>query len=142
MSKETIDKIKEKYEAGTSTLSEEKLLFTTSNETDPRIEAWSAFVSQKKKTAPLDLSTSIWNSIEKKKRKKHQLSIRVMLAAASVFLIAFLALNQFSNKEISHKEKEALLAEALDMFSDSEPKELAQNIIYEDDMVIIYTIQD
>lgn len=139
MNKEEFKKLTKKYEAGTSTLAEEQFLFNNTKDSDPAIETWSAFVKQKKKTAPADLNDSIWNAIQTKKIKKRRLAIRIMSAAASVLLFIFISINHVSTNKMSNDEKEALLNEALTMLAVSEQKETGQNIIYEDEMIIIYT---
>lgn len=142
MNKEEIKKLTDKYKAGASTLGEEQFLFNSAENSDPAIEAWSAFVKQKKKAAPADLNNSIWEAIQTKKIKKRRLSIRIMSAAASVLLLFSISINHLSTNKMSIDEKEALLSEALNMLEISEQKEIEQNIIYEDEMIIIYTASE
>lgn len=139
MNKEEIEKLIDKYEAGTSTLREEQFLFKNAKNSDPALLSWSTFVKHKKKNAPADFNDSLWASIQYSKMKKRRLTIRIMTTSAAVFLFIFISINHLSTNRISNEKKEALLSEAFSMLSVSEQKENKLNIIYEDEMIIIYT---
>lgn len=142
MNKEEIKLLIEKYEAGDSTLSEEKFLFNSVENSDPATETWSTFAKHKQKTAPVDLNNSIWETIQNKKQKKRRLSIGIISAAASVLIFLFISINHFSSNKMSSSEKEVLLNEALEMLASTQQKETEKNIIYEDEMIIIYTASE
>lgn len=138
MSKEKSDGLLKKYMAAESTLEEEEKLFTAKNQ-DPGIEEWSKYVKQKRKKAPTNLNDAVWKSIQTRKRKKQRfLAILSGVAASIVLFITFFIANT-GNKNISYDEKEALLNEALSMFSDEKHGPSNQSIVYEDEMIIIYT---
>ncbi|NQU52335.1 MAG: hypothetical protein HQ522_07320 [Bacteroidetes bacterium] len=139
MNKEKIENLIEKYEAGASTLQEEQFLFDNAENSDPTIEAWSAFVKHKKKVAPQNLNDSLWASIQTRKIKKRSFVISIMSTAATVLLFIFISVNYLSSKKMSYKEKEALLSEALSMLDIQKQIIAEQSIIYEDEMIIIYS---
>lgn len=135
-SRETDDLIK-KYLAAESTLKEEEKLFNSKNQR-PGIEQWSTYVKQKRQKAPANLNASIWATIQAKKRKKQRHLVRLSgLAASIVIFMAFFIYNTV-NKHSEYEEKEALLNEALSMFTEEKNTAEKQSILYEDDMVIIY----
>lgn len=142
MNKEQIENLIEKYEAGSSTLQEEQFLFDNAENSNPAIAAWSAFVKSKKKKAPSNFRDSLWTSIQTRKIKKRRLAIGIMSAAASLLLLITISVNFRGSEKISYKEKEALLSEALSMFEGAEQMQAEQSIIYEDEMIIIYTASE
>jgi hypothetical protein len=50
-----------------------------------------------------------------------------------------IAIYSLQPKTLSYAEKQALLDEALSMFPETEQIQRAQHILYEDDLVIVYT---
>lgn len=139
MKEHKIDKLIEKYESGSSTLNEELLLFENGNNAGLPIEAWSAFVKSNKRKMRDNLNDRLWVSFQKRNRFKRTLNIGIVSAAASVLLIFALYFAGPGKNSLSYSEKEALLNQALGMFPEKEQLPVEENIIYENDMVIIYT---
>ena len=131
------DDLIEKYLAADSTLEEEDKLFNSDNQL-PGIKEWSTYIIQKRKKAPSHLKDSIWATIQTRKRKKQWFLVGLSGVAASFALSITIFIYSTVNMHSDYKKKEALLNEALSMFSDDQPIPEKQGIIYEDDMVIIY----
>lgn len=127
----------EKYLAAESTLEEEEKLFNAENQR-PDIAKWSTYVKRKRYKAPSNLNESIWEGIQTRKRSKHRYLIAVSSLAATIALFFAVFIYNTFNGYSEYAEKEALLNEALSMYSVEEPKEQKQTILYEDDLVIIY----
>ena len=84
------------------------------------------------------MNDSIWASIETRKRKKQRYLFSLSGVAASItLLLAFFIYNNVNSRG-GYAEKEALLNEALSMFSEEEPTLQRKTILYEDELVIIY----
>ena len=139
MKEKNINKLTEKYEVGASTLQEEQFLFDNAENSESGIEAWSTFVKRNKKEAPENFNDKLWNSFQNRINKQRRFKIRIISAAASVLLIIALSIGSLIQKELSNNKKEALLNQALSMFADSEQEITMENIIYEDEIIIIYT---
>ncbi len=139
MKEKKIEKLTEKYEAGASTLHEEQFLFDNADNSRSMIEAWSSFVKRYKRKAPENFNDTLWDSFQNRTIRKRRFKIGIMSAAASVILIIALFIGIPGQKKLSYNEKEALLNQAQNMFIDSEQEIIKGNIIYEDEMIIIYT---
>ncbi len=132
----TTDELVEKYLAAESTLAEEEELFNT-RESQAGMEEWSTYVKQKRKKAPTDLTDSILAAIQTKKRRSQRFLLSFAGVAASIALL--LAIFTYTtSKGIDYDQKQAVLNEALSMFTEEKHTPIHKNIIYEDDMVIIY----
>ncbi len=138
MKEDTIKALIEKYEAGNSTLEEEQLLFETADPSASEFKALGEFVKTHKKTAPKNFNDTLWASFEKKTFRNNRF-IKILSAAASILLLITITINSLKPKELSYAEKQALLEEALNMFPETEQVQTLQNIIYEDDLVVVYT---
>ena len=126
-----------KYLEAESTLEEEDKLFNRKNQ-QPGKEEWSTYVKQKRKKAPSNLKSSIWAAIQTRKRKKQRFLVSLSGVAATIAFFITIFIYPTVNKQSDYNEKEALLDEALSLFSDEQPMPEKQGILYEDDMVIIY----
>jgi phospholipase/lecithinase/hemolysin len=142
MNDKEIEKLIEKYEAGVSTLSEEQFLFTNTEHPDRNIAAWAAFVKANKKKAPANFNEFMWDAIQIRKNKQRRFTIGLISAAATVILLFTIPIYKIVNEKRSYKEKEILLSEAYSMFNDAEQIQSKQNIIYEDELIIIYTASE
>ena len=141
MNKGQIEELIKKYEVGASTLSEEQFLINNADNLNPTIKPWFKFIKLNKRKAPQGLKDSLWESIQTKRIKKRRLTIGIMSAAASVIIL--LSITFFGYEKQSYNEKEALLSEALSMFENTDHQvHEEQNIIYEDEMIIIYTARE
>lgn len=130
-----IEKLIEKYKAGETTLEEESFLFENVSDVDTEMSTWFKYAKQKKKAATPVLKEKIWASISK---KSVRFRIGVFSAAASVLLLVFFFINDIRQEKLDYKQKEATLKEALAMLSEPEIMPSKKNIIYEDELVIIY----
>ncbi len=139
MKEDEIERLIEKYKEGNSTLNEEQFLFDHSKNSEPSLEAWSTFVKNNKKETPNNFNDTLWESFQNKKIGKRKRFVRIISAAASVILLISLYIASPKQKEVSYSEKEDLLNQALNMVYNSEPSEIQQSIIYENEMIIIYT---
>ncbi len=131
--KELIDK----YLEANSSLDEEREIFNA-KKANSELDPWFSFAKRSGAKAPKNMNDSVWDAIQIKRKKSKRLIYGLVASAASIALIITLSVN--SSKQ-SDKEKEALLKEALSMFKKEEPKTEKQNIIYEDELIVIYTGQ-
>lgn len=140
MNKQKIDELIKKYEVGNSSLSDEHFLTDNAEQLNHTTQAWFKFIKLNKKAVPKNFNDKVWESIQTKVIKKRRLRIGIMSAAASVILLISISIYNPWNKKQSYKKKEALLSEALSMFENANHKlKPEQHLIYEDDMIIIYT---
>ena len=139
MKDKRIEKLTEKYETGASTLNEEQFLFDNAENSPSKIEAWSTFVKRNKREAPENLNDKLWASFQNRIIRKRRFKVGIISAAASIVLIITLIIGNPGQKKLSYNEKEALLNQALNMIAVSEQEIAKENIIYEDEMIIIYT---
>lgn len=138
MNEKGIEKLTKEYEAGASTLNEEQFLFDNAENSHSISEVWSTFVKRNRIEAPEGFNDKLWNSFQRRTVRKHRFKISVISVAASIILIIALSIGDFGQKELSYKEKEALLNEALDMFVEPEHEVTQERILYEDETIIIY----
>ncbi len=135
------DELVEKYLAAATTLEEEETLFDGENQ-QPGLAEWATYRKQKRKRAPSNLPDTIWSAIQRRRRNRRRILIGVPAAASIAFIVVSLILSSGPLPQdegpITYDEKEALLKEALSMFPDEKPTTAEENIIYEDDLVIIY----
>lgn len=137
MSKERLDDLMKKFEAGESTLSEDSVLFDRVNKSDSAFGLWANFCNEKKLKPTVDFKDSVWEAIHSREARKRKIRTRVMMAA--VFVVLLVSLSIVKINKINYEKKKALLKEALTMLEKNTPAQNNINIIFEDDMVIIYT---
>ncbi len=140
MSKEMNEELIKKYLEAESSLEEDKKLFNDANNA-PNLDAWATYVKQNRKNVTSNLSESIWNTIETRKKRKQRYLFGIPAVAASIALWVTIFTNRPGEQPISDEEKWALLTEALTMFEENTQKDVQQNIIYEDEMIVIYTTE-
>lgn len=141
MKEDEIEKLVKKYKEGNSTLSEEQFLFDHAKNTKPSLEAWSTFVKNNKNEIPNNFNDRLWGSFENKKigKYKRRKVVGILSTAASVLLVISFYIANSKQKELSYSEKKALLNEAVAMVSSSKTPVIHQSVIYENEMVVIYT---
>ncbi|PPK95433.1 hypothetical protein LY01_01020 [Nonlabens xylanidelens] len=142
MKEDEIKRLIEKYKEGNTTLNEEQFLFNHTKDSVLSLEAWSNFIKNNKKETPTNFNATLWESFQNKKIGKRKRFVRIISAAASVILLISFYIASPKQKGLSYSKKEDLLNQALNMVSNSEPSETQQNIIYENEMVIIYTTSE
>ena len=134
-----VERLIKKYKEGNTTLNEEKFLFDNAQNSEPSFEVWATFVRNNKMEAPKNFNDTLWESFQNKRIRKRKIFVGIISAAATVILLISLSITNPQQKGLSYAEKEALLNQALSMVSNSERAEIPQNIIYENEMLIIYT---
>ncbi len=142
MKEDKTKRLIKKYKEGQSTLSEEQFLFDSTENLEPSLEAWSTFVKNNKTETPKDFNELLWESFQNKKNRKRKLFVGIMSAAASVILLISLFLANPKQEELNYSEKETLLNLARDMVYNSDSAEIEESIIYENEIVIIYTTKE
>ena len=131
-----------KYKEGNTTLKDEQYLFDNAIDTEPSLDAWSTFIKNNKTEIPNNFNDTLWESFQNKKNRKRKIFAGIMSTAASVILFTSLFIANQKQEELNYSEKEVLLSLAKEMLSNSDLKVIEQNIIYENEMVIIYTAKE
>lgn len=139
MKEETIKNLIKKYKKGETSLSEEKELFNSGNETQPEIANLSQFIKNNQIKTPENLNEKLWESFDEKSVKSNKFRIGIYSAAASILLIFSLYFWSFEPNKMTYNEKVVLLNEAKSLFVDTSEKEIISNIILETDIIIVYT---
>ena len=142
MEENKAERIIKKYKEGQSTLSEEQFLFDNTENLKPSMKAWSTFVKNNQTETPKDFNEHLWKSFETKKNRKRKLLIGAMAVAASVSVLIALFLTHPAPDELNYSEKEALLNIAREMVNQTDLAEIEERVIYENDIVIIYTTKE
>lgn len=136
MNMEQVDKLLEKYEQGMTSSEEEAYLIKQLGDS----ELWFQYIKKQKKIAPKYIENEIWSVIQSDKRRKSRTLFKVISVAASVLLLISILwiTNPLHQNKMSYQEKIATLNEALTMISNSEINSPEKEILYEDDIIIIY----
>ncbi|QXP54853.1 hypothetical protein H0I25_12235 [Cellulophaga sp. HaHa_2_95] len=142
MEENKADSIIKKYKEGQSTLSEEQFLFDSTENLKSSMKVWSTFVKNNKTATPKDFNERLWESFQNKKNRKRKLLIGALSVAASVSVLIALFFTHPAPEELNYSEKEALLNIARDMVNHTDLAEIEERIIYENDIVIIYTTKE
>ena len=129
------DKLIGKYLEAESNLNEEQEVFNAES-TNSELEPWLKFAKKTRVKAPENLNHSVWESIQNKRKTSRRIIYGLVATSASLALIISLSVN--SSKKQSYEEKEELLKEALAMFEENEPQKEVSNVIYEDELIVIY----
>ncbi|XOV93097.1 MAG: hypothetical protein ACFHWX_00010 [Bacteroidota bacterium] len=98
-------------------------------------ELWDAYVMANKHAVPSNLQDKVWTSIRRKKQQRQRVLVAPFIAASIALLIFFLIPIERGQTEA---EKSVLLQEALSMFPDEDQIPNEEDILYEDDIIIIY----
>ncbi len=139
MKERNIKNLLQEYFEGDTSLDQEQSLFGLLQDTDSSVNAWATFVKKNKIEPSEDFNDTLWKSFQHEKKRTQNLRIFIMSVAASALLfVSFFAVN-WGQQELSYAEKEALLNQALNMFPESDPDDIDRNIIYENEMIIVYT---
>jgi len=139
MEEDKIHKILEKYKEGKSTITEEQFLFNKAKDLEPSLKDWSTFVKKNQINTPTEFNSELWKSFENQKVGKRRKYTRTLLMAASViiFITLFMAFPKDNN--LNYAEKEALLKQAIRMTNISGIEQQRKTILYENEMIILYT---
>ena len=140
MKKEQTENIKKLYEQGLSSREEEEYLLKCLANSKVGPDVWFRYINHHKKQIPENLEDDIWTSIQTNKKKKKTLFVKISAAAASVLLIlSFVFLNPLELRKMNEIEKNSALEEAFSLISESEQVSAMREILYEDDILIIYS---
>lgn len=141
MKKEYIDKQLEIYEQGLSSADEERELISLLGDSDKGSNYWFKYIKQHKRIAPVNLESDIWSAIQSKEQRKRRTLFKIGSVAASVILAVslFFTFDILRPEEMSYEEKEVALKEAMALFSETQEKPVLEEILYEDEIIIIYT---
>lgn len=141
MKREYINKQLEKYEKGLSSSHEEQELISLLSSSAKGKNAWFKFIKLQKAKVPENLEDDIWTSIQNQENRKKRLLIRISSIAASVVLALSLSMGFFNRnpEEMTLQEKEAVLKEAMALIPETQNKSILGEIIYENEILIIYT---
>ncbi|MFT4566751.1 MAG: hypothetical protein ACI9FN_001712 [Saprospiraceae bacterium] len=141
MNMEEGNNLNEKYLEGATSLTEEELLFNKSNNTDPGISSWSKYVKQNKKRIPQDFNNELWNVEMFKTKKKPSKYVYLIAIVLIISLLGLLATHFTKPKDLDYETKRILLNEAIAMTAPQTQIPQGKQIIYEDDLLIIYIPQ-
>lgn len=139
MKEETINQLIQKYKNGETTLKEEEKLFDNVKENQPEIKILADFKESNQIKIPHHFNDKLWKSFDAKLPTNKRFKIGVFSAAASIVLLLSFYFGNLNNNKLSYSEKQALLNEAKNMFTDAEVKKTIHNIIIETDFIIVYT---
>jgi 23S rRNA-/tRNA-specific pseudouridylate synthase len=103
------------------------------------VSSWLKFLKHHKTEAPVDFNEDLWKKFEGKTQSYRKLIITTLSIAASVLLFIAFTYSYSEKDNLSYEEKEALLKQSLELFSENEENIANQDILYEDESIIIYT---
>lgn len=141
MKKEYINKQLQSYEEGLTSSAEEKELLSLLSNSGKGANSWFRYIQAQKKPVPQNLENDIWLTIQNREQKKKRMLIKISSIAASVILAVsiFLSIMPLNKKEMSYDEKIAAIEEAMAMISEPQEEIIFGEILYEDEILIIYT---
>ena len=141
MNKEQVDKLLKLFEQGLTSTEEEDVLLEHFSDSRTGDKVLFNYIMHQKKMVPDNLENQIWSSIQSGEKKKKRFMLRMTLAAASVILVIsyLLIFVPGHQEEMTYREKVAILEEAQSMISGATENTTKREIIYEDDVLIIYT---
>ncbi len=136
MNKQEHDILLEKYLNGTSNLKEEQLLREYSLQYNTFEKDWFSVCEQHNKKR-IGLQSKIWQTIEEQENTKHRKKY-IFWQAAAVCLLLIGSIWQFKKHKKLENQKLAVLEEAIMVLSEN-VKSDAPQIIYEDDLIVLYS---
>lgn len=136
MKGDEMEEILKKYKESMSTLSEEKTLLEHSEHTPSAMKGWFAFIKRNRRKAPAGFNERMWKEFEGKVQKPRKRYMEILAVAASLILLVAVFWNS-PGDDIPAKEEK--LSQALQMFEDAPQPAIDHDILYEDDMIIVYS---
>lgn len=138
MNEEIYKRILDKYLEGEASLEEEDQLLQNSNLGDSSLQDWFAFVSKNRHPAPVGFNDYLWDSFESKiNRRSNRWKWTIIIVACICLLIVVATIFSVQDKQ-SYAMKEQRLNEALAMFQNYDQKEVAHDVLYENEMIVLY----
>jgi len=138
MNMEKDKRLIEKYLDGQTSLSEEQKLFNDSDIDHPTISPWAKYVNHKKIQAPANLNTTLWNPENYSPRKSLRKYIAILIITILLVVTGILISNSHQSKELDYATKKSLLDQAIAMTAPIDPTPQQKEILYEDELIIIY----
>jgi len=141
MNREQVDELLKKYEEGLASQEEMDLLMEQFEDSRNGPGAWFNYLRLQKRKAPENFNSQVWSAIQsQKKQKNRKMTLFISAAASIAILITFIFISPSlrNQKEMSYEEKAAKLEEALSLFSEHNER-ANREIIYEDEIIVIYT---
>ena len=136
MNEQKTKELKKKYLNAESTLQEENELLE--GMLDPDLNDWARFINNEKRPILEDMVPNVMAEIaEKKKAKKRFIYIATSIAASIILLLAYHFILA-PEKEMSYNKKVELLNEVLSMNQNETILIPKDDVVYEDEIVIIY----
>ena len=132
--------ILKKYREGSTSLNEEEELFAFVKRTESPIGDWATFKKKSTSKSPENFNELSWGKFENRRNKKKKRHIGIFSAAASILLIFSILKKSSNTDDLNFSEKEILLNHALSMVSESQKIEKEKRVLFEDELLIIYTI--
>ena len=141
MNREQVDKLLRKYEQGLVSQDEMDLLMEQFEDSRSGPGVWFNFLRLQKKNSPENLNHQVWSAIQSHVKKKNRRVTLIISAAASLAILIsliFITPTLRNQKEMTYEEKAAKLEEALSLISEHN-NQANREIIYEDEIILIYT---
>lgn len=138
MKEERIKELINKYKAGTTSTEDEVELQHNYEKLEPTHKHIFRFIQQQKTKAPQHFNEEQWQIFERKQKGLKAKRYAWISVAASIVLVVSLFLMKPNKDKMDLAQKQALLEEALLMI-ESSTEDNKQTILYEDELVIIYT---
>ncbi len=138
MNEEHIKHLMKRYNEGDSSQKDEKYLIENRNKLNIKEKTIFDFIQQNKIVTPANFNETQWESFTTKQKQKKRNRYSYISIAASILIVVSVFLFKPFDQEMDIAEKQALLNEALLMLGPVE-EETTQTILYEDELVIIYT---
>lgn len=142
MEKWDTNKLEKAYlEAKTSVAQERAYLNQNGEPASPRAQ-WSDFVARHRVQVPKGLQEDLWESFERKSRAVIWWRKPIVKGAVAVVLVGLFYFGAQLVAGREYERKEALLQQAQQLFSETPAESVRDSIIYETEVLIIYTTQN
>jgi len=139
MNTEKEDKLYKSYLAGMTSLDEERTLEASSGDARSGEKVWFNFTRSHRKTAAVDLEKNIVSAIiARRGQTRRRIAQYGSIAAIMVLSVTLAVLHPWKPAEMSYEEKVIALGQALELVGTEMTAEADQEIIYEDEILIIY----
>jgi len=140
MNTEELNKLIQLYREGRTTLEEEELLRNHPGTGLHSEGPWLKFAGSNRKDTPAGLEADVISLIRERQGKKRRLALRFGYAAAIIIaaFISVVLITPVRQGVMTYDEKVEAMKEAFDLLEPTLTAEAGKEIIYEDDILIIY----
>lgn len=136
---EQLNKLADLYKKGETSLKEEQLLRARFGDTVSGEMAWFSFAGKMEKKAPGQLQENVLSAVNSLRQRRRRIIVMISSAAAlAVLLISVLVLNPGKTAVMEYNNKMAILEEAINLTQAGDAYYSEDEVIYEDDIIIIY----